>query len=237
MGGCYYSTSGRILEADPTSFSLLDGHDILTVQVKKEYGSNSVTVFQTLNQVLEEIEEQNPDVQVQILEEDATYIQNSISNLLQTLLIGGILAFLVLFFFLEDVKSPFTIGISIPVSIFFTFIAMNVLGIQLNIISLSGLTLGIGLLLDNSIVVLENINRYRKQGFDKFESAKHGTKEIALPVTASTFTTISVFLPLIFLGGFEGAFFRDLAATLSISLVSSLLVALVIFPFCSVCKR
>jgi HAE1 family hydrophobic/amphiphilic exporter-1 len=95
---------------------------------------------------------------------------------------------------------------------------------------LSGLTLGIGLLLDNSIVVLENINRYRKQGFDKFESAKHGTKEIALPVTASTFTTISVFLPLIFLGGFEGAFFRDLAATLSISLVSSLLVALVILP-------
>lgn len=217
-------------EADPTSFSLLDGQDILTVQVKKEYGANSVTVFQTLTQVLEEIEEQNPDVQVQILEEDATYIQNSISNLLQTLLIGGILAFLVLFFFLEDVKSPFTIGISIPVSIFFTFITMNVLGIQLNIISLSGLTLGIGLLLDNSIVVLENINRYRKQGFDKFESAKHGTKEIALPVTASTFTTISVFLPLIFLGGFEGAFFRDLAATLSISLVSSLLVALVILP-------
>ena len=93
-------------EADPTSFSLLDGQDILTVQVKKEYGANSVTVFQTLTQVLEEIEEQNPDVQVQILEEDATYIQNSISNLLQTLLIGGILAFLVLFFFLEDVKSP-----------------------------------------------------------------------------------------------------------------------------------
>ena len=115
-------------EADPTSFSLLDGQDILTVQVKKEYGANSVTVFQTLTQVLEEIEEQNPDVQVQILEEDATYIQNSISNLLQTLLIGGILAFLVLFFFLEDVKSPFTIGISIPVSIFFHFYSHECIG-------------------------------------------------------------------------------------------------------------
>ncbi|MBO6801576.1 MAG: efflux RND transporter permease subunit [Balneola sp.] len=233
--------SGRVLflheiadvalaEADPTSFSLLDGKDILTVQVKKEYGSNSVTVFQTLVQVLDEIKEQNPDIHIEVIKEDSTYIQNSISNLLQTLIIGGILAFLVLFFFLEDVKSPFTIGISIPVSIFFTFTAMYLFGIQLNIISLSGLTLGIGLLLDNSIVVLENINRYRKQGFDRFESARKGTNEIALAVTASTFTTISVFLPLIFLGGFEGAFFRDLAATLSISLMSSLLVALVILP-------
>ena len=217
-------------EADPTSFSLLDGKDILTVQVKKEYGSNSVTVFQTLNKVLDEIKKQNPDIQIEVIKEDATYVQNSISNLLQTLIIGGILAFIVLFFFLEDIKSPFTIGISIPVSIFFTFIAMYVFGIQLNIISLSGLTLGIGLLLDNSIVVLENINRYKKQGLDRFESARRGTKEIALAVTASTFTTISVFLPLIFLGGFEGAFFRDLAATLSISLISSLLVALVILP-------
>lgn len=233
--------SGRVLflheiadvalaEADPTSFSLLDGKDILTVQVKKEYGSNSVTVFQTLVQVLDEIKEQNPDIHIEVIKEDSTYIQNSISNLLQTLIIGGILAFIVLFFFLKDIQSPFTIGISIPVSIFFTFIAMYLFGIQLNIISLSGLTLGIGLLLDNSIVVLENINRYRKQGFDQFESARKGTNEIALAVTASTFTTISVFLPLIFLGGFEGAFFRDLAATLSISLMSSLLVALIILP-------
>lgn len=217
-------------EADPTSFSLLDGKDILTVQVKKEFGANSVKVFQTLSEVLEQIKEQSPDIEIQVIKEDASYIQNSISNLLQTLIIGGVLAFIVLFFFLDDFKSPFTIGISIPVSIFFTFIVMNVFGVQLNIISLSGLTLGIGLLLDNSIVVLENINRYKMKGLDRFEAAKQGTKEIALAVTASTFTTISVFLPLIFLGGFEGAFFRDLAATLSISLISSLLVALVVLP-------
>ena len=217
-------------EADPTSFALLDGEEILTVQVKKEFGSNSVTVFNTLSEILEEIKDQSPGIHIEVIEEDATYIENSISNLLQTLIFGGILAFIVLFLFLDDVRSPFTIGISIPVSIFFTFIAMYLFGIQLNIISLSGLTLGIGLLLDNAIVVLENINRYRKQGLGRFEAAAKGTKEIALAVSASTFTTISVFLPLIFLGGFEGAFFRDLAATLSISLVSSLLVALIILP-------
>lgn len=220
----------EIGEADPTSFSLLDNREILTVQVKKEFGSNTVTVFETLTKTLEEVREENPDIEIRVIKEDASYIENSISNLLQTLIIGGILAFFVLFLFLDDVRSPFTIGVSIPVSIFLTFVIMYLFNIQLNIISLSGLTLGIGLLLDNAIVVLENINRYRKQGLGRFEAASKGTKEISLAVSASTFTTISVFLPLIFLGGFEGAFFRDLAATLSISLLSSLLVALVILP-------
>ena len=233
--------SGRVLileeiadvqmgEADPTSFALLDGEEVLNVLVKKEYGSNTVEVFETLETVLTEIRSQNPDIQIEVIQEDASYIENSISNLLQTLLIGGVLAFLVLFLFLDDARSPFTIGISIPVSIFLTFVVMYLFDIQLNIISLSGLTLGIGLLLDNAIVVLENISRYRKKGLGRLEAAREGTKEISLAVTASTFTTISVFLPLIFLGGFEGAFFRDLAATLSFSLVASLLVALFILP-------
>lgn len=220
----------RMAEADPTSFALLDGEEVLNVLVKKEYGSNTVEVFETLENVLTEIRDQNPDILIEVIQEDASYIENSISNLLQTLLIGGVLAFLVLFLFLDDARSPFTIGISIPVSIFLTFVVMFLFDIQLNIISLSGLTLGIGLLLDNAIVVLENINRYRQKGLGRFDAALEGTKEISLAVTASTFTTISVFLPLIFLGGFEGAFFRDLAATLSFSLIASLLVALFILP-------
>ncbi|MEX0722962.1 MAG: efflux RND transporter permease subunit [Gracilimonas sp.] len=220
----------RMAEADPTSFALLDGEEVLNILVKKEYGSNTVEVFETLEEVLTEIRDQNPDILIEVIQEDASYIENSISNLLQTLLIGGVLAFLVLFLFLDDVRSPFTIGISIPVSIFLTFVVMFLFDIQLNIISLSGLTLGIGLLLDNAIVVLENISRYRQKGLGRFEAAREGTKEISLAVTASTFTTISVFLPLIFLGGFEGAFFRDLAATLSFSLIASLLVALFILP-------
>jgi len=220
----------QMAEADPTSFALLDGEEVLNVLVKKEYGSNTVEVYETLQNILDEIRGQNQDILIEVIQEDASYIENSISNLLQTLLIGGVLAFLVLFLFLDDARSPFTIGISIPVSIFLTFVVMFLFDIQLNIISLSGLTLGIGLLLDNAIVVLENISRYRKKGLGRLEAAREGTKEISLAVTASTFTTISVFLPLIFLGGFEGAFFRDLAATLSFSLVASLLVALFILP-------
>ena len=217
-------------EQDPTSFSLYNGSQVLTVLVKKDYGSNTVRVFESLGPLIEEITGQYPGIQVEILQENASYVKNTIQNLLQTLAYGGILAFIVLFVFLNDPRMPFTIGIAIPASIFLTFFVMYLFGIQLNIISLSGLTLGIGLLVDNAIVVLENINRYRKYGHDIREAAHRGTREIALAVTASTFTTISVFLPLLFLGGFEGAIFRDQAFTLSVSLLASLLVALGVIP-------
>lgn len=217
-------------ERDPSSFSMVDGNQVLTVLVKKDYGSNLVQVYNDLLPVLDELKLQNPGIEVRIIRENATAIEAIIRNLLQTLLIGGILAFIVLFLFLNDIRIPFTIGIAIPVSIFMTFFVMYLLGIQLNIISLSGLTLGIGLLVDNAIVVLENITRYRNQGESVMDAARKGTREIALAITASTFTTVSVFLPLIFLGGFEGVLFRDQALTLSISLLASLLVALTVLP-------
>ncbi|MEX0780998.1 MAG: efflux RND transporter permease subunit [Balneolales bacterium] len=220
----------RMDEEDPTSFSLVDGSEVLTVLVKKDYDSNLVQVYQQMLPILEQLREQYPGIDLRVLSENATFIDNSIKNLLQTLLLGGVLAFFVLFFFLNDTRMPFTIGIAIPVSIFLTFFVMYLAGIQLNIISLSGLTLGIGLLVDNAIVVLENINRHKTGKRSMFDAAALGTWEISLAVTASTFTTISVFLPLVFLGGFEGAFFRDQALTLSISLLASLLVALMILP-------
>ncbi len=220
----------RLDETDPTSFATLEGERVLNLLVKKEFGSNTVEVFDTLMPLLEEMRELYPNISIEVLREDATFIRKAIQNLLQTLLIGGILAFFVLFTFLNDVRTPFTIGVAIPVSIFLTFFVMFLSGIQLNIVSLSGLTLGIGLLLDNAIVVLENINRHMPLSRTVKRAASTGTREIALAVTASTFTTISVFLPLIFLGGFEGAFFQDQAWTLSISLLASLFVALIILP-------
>ncbi|MCC5912880.1 MAG: efflux RND transporter permease subunit [Balneolaceae bacterium] len=217
-------------ETDPTSFATLEGERVLNLLVKKEFGSNTVEVYDTLTPLLEQMRELYPNISIEVIREDATFIRKAIENLLQTLLIGGILAFFVLFAFLNDIRTPFTIGVAIPVSIFITFFAMYGSGIQLNIVSLSGLTLGIGLLLDNAIVVLENINRHMPLAPSVKRAAAVGTKEIALAVTASTFTTISVFLPLVFLGGFEGAFFQDQAWTLSISLLASLFVALVILP-------
>ena len=216
--------------ADPTSFALADGHRVLSVLVKKAYGTNTVQVYHSMLPLLKQLRRQNPDINIQVLSQNASYISSTIHSLLRTLLFGAILAFIVLFLFLDDYRTPFTIGVSIPVSIFLTFFVMYLSNIQLNIISLSGLTLGIGLLVDNAIIVLENINQYRREGYGVLEAAAQGTKEIALAVTASTFTTISVFLPLVFLGGFEGAFFKDQAWTLSISLLASLIVALLILP-------
>jgi len=220
----------RLGSADPTNFALVDGSDVLNILVKKEFGANTVETFDTMLPLLEQLRNQHPDIAISILSEDAGFIRNAINNLLQTLLYGAFLAFVLLFLFLDDWRTPFTIGIAIPVSIFLTFFVMFVSDIQLNIISLSGLTLGIGLLVDNAIIVLENINRHRSTSSSVFEAARKGTREIALAVTASTLTTISVFLPLVFLGGFEGAFFKDQAWTLSISLLASLGVALLILP-------
>jgi len=220
----------KMAEADPSSFALVDGRQVLNLLVKKEFGANTVEAFDTMIPILEEMRAQNPGIKISILRENATFIRNAINNLLQTLLYGAFLAFIILFLFLDDLRTPFTIGVAIPVSIFLTFFVMFLSEIQLNIVSLSGLTLGIGLLVDNAIIVLENINRHRRYGKSLFEAASEGTREIGLAVSASTFTTISVFLPLVFLGGFEGAFFKDQAWTLSISLLASLIVALLILP-------
>jgi HAE1 family hydrophobic/amphiphilic exporter-1 len=220
----------QIAEADPTSFSLVDGKEVLSVLVKKEYGANTVEAYDTLLPLLDELRARNAGIGITVLQENASFIRNAINNLLQTLLYGALLAFIVLFLFLDNWRTPFTIGVAIPVSIFMTFFVMYISDIQLNIVSLSGLTLAIGLLVDNAIIVLENINRHLTQSKNIFQAADLGTREISLAVTASTLTTISVFLPLVFLGGFEGAFFQDQAWTLSISLLASLGVALLILP-------
>ncbi len=219
-----------LVQAEPTSFALVNGQRVLSVLVKKEYGANTVQAYNTMLPLLDQLEAQNPDVQIQVLEENASFIYNTIINLLKTLLIGALLAFIVLFLFLDDYRTPLTIGIAIPVSIFLTFFVMYLTGIQLNIVSLSGLTLGVGMLVDNAIIALENINRYREMGHTTMEAAAQGTREVALAMSASTFTNIAVFLPLVFMGGLQGAFFRDLAWTLSISLLASLAVAIIILP-------
>lgn len=226
----------RMGEVDPTSFSLLDQNPVITVLVKKDYGSNTVDVFNKLKPVLASMRQTNPGIHIAVLRETATTIRSTINNLIQTLIVGAILAFIVLFIFLRDPRLPTTIGVSIPVSIFITFFVMYLLGVRLNIISLSGLTLGIGMLVDNSIVVLENIKRYQVQQpqWPIMQTVSVGTKEVALAVTASTLTNLSVFLPLLFLGGFEGVLFRDQAITISISMLASLLVALAILPVLAV---
>ena len=215
---------------DARSFSHLNGTPILSVIVKPAENANLVAVYEEMLPALNDLKQQFPDIEITFLQENATVISETISQLLQTLALGALLAFAVLFVFLRDPMLPFSIGISIPLSISMAFIAMYISGIELNLISLSGLTLGVGLLVDNAIVVLENIKRFREQDKPMLEAALLGTREIALPATASTLTTISVFLPLLFLGNVEGAWFREQALTLTFSLLASLFVALFILP-------
>jgi HAE1 family hydrophobic/amphiphilic exporter-1 len=217
-------------EQQPVSFAQSNGKPVLSVLVKPAWGANTVQVFSELQPVLESLRAQYPEFSIKVLRESASMVSAAISQLLQALALGSVLAFLVLYVFLRDPLLPFAIGISIPLSLAATFIVMYLTGIQLNIMSLSGLTLGVGLLVDNAIVVLENIKRFREEGYPLTEAARRGAGEVALPATASTLTTISVFLPLVLLGEAEGAWFKEQALTLSYSLLASLAVALGILP-------
>ena len=171
-----------------------------------------------------------PNLELTVITDQAGYIRASVSEVLRTALYGGGLAILVLFLFLRSWKTTVIIGIAIPISVVATFFLMYVSGISLNIMSLGGLTLGIGLLVDNSIVVLESIQRRRDRGADDVEAARAGTDEVGRAVVASTLTTICVFVPIVFVEGIAGQLFGDQALTVTYSLVISLIVALSVIP-------
>jgi len=212
----------------------IDGQESVEVAIYKEGGTNSVTVSDGVQAALEDLRERlvrlDPALRVVVITDQARYIRQSVSEVLSTAIFGGILAILVLYLFLRSWKPTLIIGISIPVSVVTTFFLMYASGISLNIMSLGGLTLGIGMLVDNSIVVLESIQRRRDQGLDDVEAARVGASEVSRAVVASTLTTICVFVPIVFVEGVAGQLFGDQAMTVTYSLVVSLLVALTVIP-------
>ena len=169
-------------------------------------------------------------MELKLISDPSRFIKRAIEEVRNTAFYGGILALLVLFFFLRDLKSTAIIGVSIPVSILVTFIPMFLFGVSLNLMSLGGLALGIGMLVDNSIVVLESIFRCREEGDGILDASNRGTGEVAAAITASTFTTVAVFFPIVFVKGIAGQLFNDLALTVTFSLLASLLVALYLIP-------
>jgi len=212
----------------------VNGHESVEVAVYKEGGTNTVTVadavLERLDSLREELKVVDPNLQLQVVTDQARYIRSSVSEVLETALFGGILAILVLYFFLRSIKKTLIISLSIPVSVIATFFLMYVAGISLNIMSLGGLTLGIGLLVDNAIVVLESVQRKREEGMDEVAAARAGTSEVGRAITASTMTTICVFLPIVFVEGVSAQLFRDQAFTVAFSLLVSLVVALTLIP-------
>jgi len=208
----------------------LNGSESIGILVRKESGANTVKVSQLARGVLEDIRNENTGIDILVVSEQAKYIENAISSVLNSILIGGILALLVLFVFLQDIKTPVIIAVVIPISIIATFNLLFFRDITLNIMSLGGLALGVGMLVDNSIVVSESIFRQQSLGKTLSEAAVMGTKEVGMAVTASTLTTISVFLPVIYVHGVAGQLFKDQALTVTFALISSLVVSLTLLP-------
>ena len=212
----------------------IGGREAVEVAIYKEGGTNTVTVSDAVRAGFDDLETRlkavDPGLDLAVITDQARYIRESVSEVLQTALYGGMLAIVVLFFFLRSWKTTLIIGIAIPISVVATFFLMYVFGISLNIMSLGGITLGIGLLVDNSIVVLESIQRRRDKGLDDRQAAIQGTGEVARAVIASTLTTICVFVPIVFVEGIAGQLFGDQALTVTFSLVISLIVALTLIP-------
>jgi len=212
----------------------IDDEESVEVAIYKEGGTNTVTVSDAVREGLAPLQARlkqlDPNLKLTVISDQARYIRDSVSEVLRTALWGGALAILVLFLFLRSWKTTLIIGIAIPISVVATFFLMHISGISLNIMSLGGLTLGIGLLVDNSIVVLEAIQRKRDQGLGDVEAARAGASEVGRAVVASTLTTICVFVPIVFVEGIAGQLFGDQALTVTYSLVISLIVALSVIP-------
>ncbi len=224
---------GRVVDgyAERESVAWYNGHESVGILVFKESGANTVQVAQDVEEVLAQLREEYPAYQLDVASSQAGFIADSISNVVQSLVFGGILAFLVLFLFLRDPRYPVAISLSIPISVVATFALMEAAGVSLNIMSLGGLALGVGMLVDNSIVVLENVFRHREElGDDAIVSAGKGAEEVMMAVTASTLTTIAVFGPIVYVEGVAGELFGPLSLAVAFSLLASLVVALTVLP-------
>ncbi len=218
-------------EAERETVARFNGEPAIGLLVYKEAGANTVRVADSVDEVLAQLRQEFPEVGIQVASSQATFISDAILNVVQALLIGGVLAFLVLFLFLRDPRYPVAIGLAIPISVMAAFALCYLANVSLNVMSLGGLALGVGMLLDNSIVVLENVFRHREEeGRDAAESASIGANEVAGAITASTLTTIAVFGPVLYVKGVAGALFTDLSLAVAFSLLASLLVALTLLP-------
>ena len=213
-----------------TRITRVNNQDGLFMGVFKQSGANTVEASASAMKAIEEINSTLSNIRVFPLFDSASYIKLSLSTVSQSVIQGGLLAVIVILLFLQHLRSTFILGLSIPISIIATFMAMYFFGLTLNVITLGALALGVGMLVDNAIVVLDNIFRLRASGMGAKEAAAAGTDEVSGAIIASTLTTLSVFMPMIFLDGLAGVMFRPFSLTIAFALTSSLLVSLTLVP-------
>lgn len=212
------------------SYARVNGNSAVVLTIQKGSTASTSEVSKEANQAIEELQAKYPGLRITPLMDQGDYIQMTVSSVLSNLAWGGVLAVIVLAVFLKDFKPTLVVALSIPVSLMFAVVLMYFSGVTLNMISLSGLALGVGMLVDNSIVVIENIYRMRSEGAPAAKAAVRGAKEVAGAIAASTLTTICVFLPIVFTQGITRQLFTDMGLTIAYSLVASLLVALTLVP-------
>jgi HAE1 family hydrophobic/amphiphilic exporter-1 len=216
---------------DRDEITRLGGREVVEIDLHRQGQANAVAVAASVEEALAELrEEMPPDLRIDILTDLSSYITAAIQMVWSAAWIGGLLAILVLYFFLRDLRATAIIALTIPISVVATFLFMQRAGVTLNIMSLGGLALGIGMLVDNSIVVLESIDRARAEGLARAQAAITGAASVAGAVTAATLTTVAVFFPIVFVQGVAGQLFRDQAVTVCLSLVTSLIVSLTLIP-------
>lgn len=207
-----------------------DGKDALSLAVIKQADARMDELKSSLHAEIDRMQQAYPNVNFTITRDQTRLLDVSIANLGQSLLWGALLAFLIMFLFLRDFKSPLLIGITIPASLLISLLLFHLFGISINIISLSGLVLGVGMMMDNSIIVIDNITQYRERKKQLDEACIIGVNEVISPMLSSVLTTCAVFIPLIFIGGIAGALFYDQAMAVAIGLLVSFLVSITVLP-------
>lgn len=216
---------------DITNIVEINGQNSVTIEIQKQSDANTLEVTQAIAETMQEFGPNLPgSVSMQILSNEGQFIDDSISNLAQSAMIALVVVILILLIFMGGWRIAFVVAMSIPVSLTATFAAMYALDITLNIISITGLALAIGLLVDNSIVVSESIAIHLAQGKSRFQAALSGTSEVGFALLGSTLTTIAVFIPIMGLSGFQGTVAKDLALTISIAIVFSFLASIILIP-------
>ena len=215
---------------DQDAISKVDGEECIILSVNKQSGSNTAQIAELAKTEFDSLLKSNDSLQWNIVMDQSDYINMTVDNAIQNIWMGVLFAAIVLFLFLRDFGATMAVTIAMPCCILFTFLIMNVLGITLNMMSLGGITLGVGMIVDNSIVVLENIFTYRADGYDRLEACTKGTGEVIGAVIASTLTTVAVFLPIALSGGMAGMMFKEFCITIVALLLSSLIISITLVP-------
>ncbi len=232
----YVGDVAQVLDGveEPKNLALLDLQPALAVDVLKQSGANTVAVADGISAAVDKLQKELPaGVTLQVVRDDSNFIRDSIHDVNTTMIIGGILTVLIVFMFLNSWRSTVITGLTLPISVISAFTVMKMFGFTINVMTLMGLSLAIGMLIDDAIVVRENIVRHLQRGKDHIQASRDGTAEIGLAVMATTFTIVAVFVPVAFMGGLVGRFFYEFGITVAAAVLVSLFVSFTLDPMLS----